>query len=160
MRLEIPCRPPTIRRIDDLSRWSTSWSRRYKLTNDWQKTDKWQLTNQWQKINPRWLRKQMTTNVMDCDELAESRGVGEGTATTAFCRDTKIVGTTIWKAWQEWRKIRPDTRQSSDGQLGRSSYAKNARNSKMWWTDGRTDGPTYLPTNTARCRVACPRLKI
>ena len=25
--------------------------------------------------------------------------------------------------------------------------------------DGRTDGPTDLPTNTARCRVACPRLK-
>ena len=26
--------------------------------------------------------------------------------------------------------------------------------------DGRTDIPTYRPTNTARCRVACPRLKI
>ena len=23
-----------------------------------------------------------------------------------------------------------------------------------------TDGPTYRPTDTARCRVACPRLKI
>ena len=23
----------------------------------------------------------------------------------------------------------------------------------------RTDGPTNLPTDTARCRVACPRLK-
>ena len=26
--------------------------------------------------------------------------------------------------------------------------------------DGRTDGPTDGPTDTARCRVACPRLKI
>ncbi|MEE3021465.1 MAG: hypothetical protein VX367_02380 [SAR324 cluster bacterium] len=26
-------------------------------------------------------------------------------------------------------------------------------------TDGRTDRPTYRPTDTARCRVACPRLK-
>ena len=25
--------------------------------------------------------------------------------------------------------------------------------------DGRTDLPTNLPTDTARCRVACPRLK-
>ena len=25
--------------------------------------------------------------------------------------------------------------------------------------DGRTDLPTYRPTDTARCRVACPRLK-
>ena len=27
------------------------------------------------------------------------------------------------------------------------------------WTDKRTDGQTDQPTNTARCRVACPRLK-
>ena len=26
--------------------------------------------------------------------------------------------------------------------------------------DGPTDRPTYQPTDTARCRVACPRLKI
>ena len=26
--------------------------------------------------------------------------------------------------------------------------------------DGRTDGPTDGPTDTAKCRVACPRLKI
>ena len=37
---------------------------------------------------------------------------------------------------------RPDTRQSSCGQLGRSSNTKTARNSKMLPTDRRTDGPT------------------
>ena len=55
---------------------------------------------------------------------------------------------------------RPNTRQSSRGWLGRSSNAKTAQNSKMWRTDGRTDRHTDLPTDTARCRVACPRLKI
>ena len=35
---------------------------------------------------------------------------------------------------------RPDTRQSSRGRLGRSSNAKTAWNSKMWWTDGWTYG--------------------
>ena len=39
-------------------------------------------------------------------------------------------------------KTRPDTRQSSRGRLGRSSNTNTARNSKMWWTDGRTDLPT------------------
>ena len=48
-------------------------------------------------------------------------------------------------------KTRPDTRQSSRGWLGRSNNAKNARNLKML--------PTDLPTDTERCRVACPRLK-
>ena len=38
------------------------------------------------------------------------------------------------------------------GQLGKSSNAKIERNSEMLPTDG--------PTNTARCRVVCPRLKI
>ena len=33
--------------------------------------------------------------------------------------------------------------------------AKTTRESKMW----RTDGPTDRRTDTARCRVACPRLK-
>ena len=38
------------------------------------------------------------------------------------------------------RKVtRPDTRQSSRGQLGRSISAKTARNSKMLGRDGRTD---------------------
>ena len=49
------------------------------------------------------------------------------------------------------KKTRPDTRQSSRGWLGRSSNAKTAQNSKMWRTD--------RPTDMARCRVACPRLK-
>ena len=30
---------------------------------------------------------------------------------------------------------------------------------KSYGTDGRTDQPTDLLTDTARCRVACPRLK-
>ena len=34
---------------------------------------------------------------------------------------------------------------------GQSSNAKTARDSKIWWT--------YQPTDMARCRVACPRLK-
>ena len=56
-------------------------------------------------------------------------------------------------AISEQRKIktRLDTGQSSRGWLGRSSNAKTAWNSKML--------PTNLPTNTAGCRVACPRLK-
>ena len=53
-------------------------------------------------------------------------------------------------------KTRPDTRQYSRGRLGRGCNAKTARNSKIF----RTDLPTYRPTNMARCRVACPRLKI
>ena len=61
-------------------------------------------------------------------------------------------------------KTRPDTRQTSRGRLGRSSSAKTTRNSKLWRMDGRTDGRTDgrmdLPTDMARCRVACPRLKI
>ena len=52
-------------------------------------------------------------------------------------------------------QTRPNTRQSSRGRLGRSSNAKIARNSEMLPTYRRTDGPT----DTARCRVACPRLK-
>ena len=36
-------------------------------------------------------------------------------------------------------RTRPDTRQDSRGRLGRGSNAKTARNSEMWWTDGRTD---------------------
>ena len=50
---------------------------------------------------------------------------------------------------------RPDTRQDSRGRLGRGRNEKTARNSKIFWTYRRTD----LPTDTARCRVACPRLK-
>ena len=60
------------------------------------------------------------------------------------------------KEGKDKKKTRPDTRQSSRGRLGRSSNAKTARNSKML----RTDRPTDLPTDMARCRVACPRLKI
>ena len=55
-------------------------------------------------------------------------------------------------------KTRPDTRQSSRGRLDRSGNAKNNSEFKNV-TDGRTDRPTYRPTDTARCRVACPRLK-
>ena len=47
-------------------------------------------------------------------------------------------------------KTRPDTRQSSCGRFGRSSHAKTARNQKMLPTDGATE--------TARCRITCPRL--
>ena len=50
---------------------------------------------------------------------------------------------------------RPDTRQSSRGRLGRSGNAKTARRS----TKFVTYRPTNRPTNTTRCRVACPRLK-
>ena len=49
----------------------------------------------------------------------------------------------------------PDTRQGSRGWLGRGSNATIARNSGMW----RTNRPTYLPTDRARCRVTCQRLK-
>ena len=38
---------------------------------------------------------------------------------------------------------------------GRGSNATIARNSGMW----RTNRPTYLPTDRARCRVTCQRLK-
>ena len=54
-------------------------------------------------------------------------------------------------------KIRPDTRQSSRGWLGRSSNSKTAWNSKMWRTNGPTDGPTDGLTRQGV--VACPRLK-
>ena len=54
-----------------------------------------------------------------------------------------------------WR-TRPDTRQDSRGRLGNGRDAKIARNSKIFVTYRHTD----LPTDTARCRVACPRLKI
>ena len=47
---------------------------------------------------------------------------------------------------------RPNTQQSSHGWFGRSGNVKTARNSEKF--------VTYLPTDTARCRVACPRLKI
>ena len=59
---------------------------------------------------------------------------------------------------EQLKETRPDTWQSSHGWMGRSSYAKTARNSKRLcdrWTNGLTD----QPTDTARCRVACPRLK-
>ena len=49
-------------------------------------------------------------------------------------------------------KTRPDTRQDSRGRLGRGRNAKTARNSEIF--------VTYFRTDTARCRVACPRLKI
>ena len=52
-------------------------------------------------------------------------------------------------------ETRPETQQYSLGWLGRSSNSKTTWNSKMW----RTDLPTNLPTNPARCRVACPWLK-
>ena len=54
---------------------------------------------------------------------------------------------------------RPDTRQDSRRQLGRGRYAVIARNSTKFVTDRQTNGPTDRPTDTARCRVACPRLK-
>ena len=53
---------------------------------------------------------------------------------------------------QSIRSTRPDTRQDSRGRLGRGRYTKTARNKKKL---GRMDGRT----NTARCRVASPRLK-
>ena len=56
----------------------------------------------------------------------------------------------LYRGW-----TRPDKRQSSSGLLGRSSNAKTDSNSKRL----RTDEPTVGPTDTARCRVACPRLK-
>ena len=43
--------------------------------------------------------------------------------------------------WKMIKKTRPDTRQSSRRQLGRSSNEKNAQNSKML-RDGQTDGWT------------------
>ena len=59
---------------------------------------------------------------------------------------------------------RPDTRQSSRRPLGRSNNAKTTRNSKIWRMDRPMDGRTHwsanLPTDKARCRVACPQLKI
>ena len=75
-------------------------------------------------------------------------------------------------AWQTFRQIfrprdtpsyrdvrthltRPDTRQSSCGWLGRSSNAKNRLEFK-----NVMDQPTYWRNDRARCRVACPRLKI
>ena len=39
-------------------------------------------------------------------------------------------------------ETRPDTRQDSRGRLGGTRNAKTARNSKIFVTDGRTDGPT------------------
>ena len=49
------------------------------------------------------------------------------------------------------------------GNLVVEGLAKTARNSEMLWTDGRMDGRTGgrmdRPTDTARCRVVCPRLK-
>ena len=53
-------------------------------------------------------------------------------------------------------QTRPDTLHQRRGQLGRGSIAKTARNSEMLLTDEPADGPS----DTARCRVACPRLKI
>ena len=47
---------------------------------------------------------------------------------------------------------RPDTQQDSRRRLGRGRNAKTARNSEIFVTD--------IPTDMARCRVACPRLKI
>ena len=43
---------------------------------------------------------------------------------------------------------RPDTRQSSRGRLGRINDAKCARNSKIFRTDGPTDGPTRQGVET------------
>ena len=54
---------------------------------------------------------------------------------------------------EEGKKTRPDTRQSSRGRLGRSSYAKTTRNSKMRQMDVQTD------RRTRQGGVACPRLK-
>ena len=62
---------------------------------------------------------------------------------------------TIKKHFRLKWKTRPDTRQSSRGRLGRSSNAKTARNFR-----NISLRPTDVPTNTVRCRVACPRLKI
>ena len=52
-------------------------------------------------------------------------------------------------------ETRPATRQNIRGRMGRGSNTKTASNQKIFQTDGRTNGPT----DTARCRVACPRLK-
>ena len=54
-----------------------------------------------------------------------------------------------------YSKTRPDTRQDSRRKMGRSSKQKPPEIWKMW----RTDRPTDLPTDMARCRVACPQLK-
>ena len=63
----------------------------------------------------------------------------------------------VFRFFKIWTPVgrngaRPDTRQDSRGRLGRGRYAIIARNSTKFVTD--------LPTDTARCRVACPRLKI
>ena len=47
----------------------------------------------------------------------------------------------------EWKKVRPNSRQSIRGRLGRSSKAKTAQNSKMWRMDWRTDWPTWQCKN-------------
>ena len=57
----------------------------------------------------------------------------------------------IFQELKSCNKTRPDTWQSSRGQLGRSSSAKTAQNSKML-----RHGPTDRRTETARC----PRLKM
>ena len=51
---------------------------------------------------------------------------------------------TMNKQQERDTETRPDTRQSSRRQLGRSCNAETARNSKMLRTDGPTDRPTRL----------------
>ena len=53
------------------------------------------------------------------------------------------------------KETRLDERQDNRWRLGRGSDANTARNSKMLWSDG----PTDLPNDMARCRVAWPWLK-
>ena len=60
------------------------------------------------------------------------------------------------KKQERERKTRPDTRQVSRGQMGRSCNSIIARNSKKFVTDRPTDLPTYWPTDLPTYR---PRLK-
>ena len=57
-------------------------------------------------------------------------------------------------------RTRPDTRHPvADGWEGAVMQKPLGIQKCDGWTDGPTDRHTDLPTDTARCRVACPRLK-
>ena len=110
--------------------------RKYWVTSDeWQKEkkDKRGEGNEWQGLSDEWPKK----------KAEEKCGKSEWRVTS----DEWVK--------EAWKGTRSDTQQDSRGRLGRSSNVRTARNSKMWRTDRHID----LPTNTARCRVACPRLK-
>ena len=75
-----------------------------------------------------------------------------------FCTRAKLLNLIILFERKvidtEWNWTWPDTRKSSCERLGRSSNAKTTHNFRNICY-GRTD----RPTDTARCRVACPPLK-